>query len=105
MSKIAAKMGELNMGPAKRPTPSSQVCQPWACYQVLVGYFGPQGYTVLRAMRRSLGTRQELVRTGATLRHEQQQCVFFLARSSTAPWGSEAKYSSANPSGAGLSPE
>lgn len=26
MSKIAAKMGDLNMGPAQRPPPSSQVC-------------------------------------------------------------------------------
>lgn len=33
MSKIAAKMGELNMGPAKRPTPSSQVCQMGGCWQ------------------------------------------------------------------------
>ena len=33
MSKIAAKMGELNMGPAKRPTPSSQVCQMRNCWQ------------------------------------------------------------------------
>ena len=31
MSKIAAKMGDLNMGPAQRPPPSSQVCVHLLC--------------------------------------------------------------------------
>ena len=44
MSKIAAKMGELNMGPAKRPTPSSQVCQMGGCLRHVFEHLSATSY-------------------------------------------------------------